>query len=89
MVIAGDSRQSLVPGLYARPSSRMREPLTARCSLLSIEIDAADDVLGHAAVDLVRELDEAEAVAELPFDAPREVRGVDREAVAADARARA
>ena len=33
MSMAGDSRQSLVPGLYARPSSRMREPLTDRFSL--------------------------------------------------------
>ena len=78
IVIAGDSRQSLVPGLYASPSSRMREPLTARCSLFSIEMTRLDDVVGHAAVDVVRELDEAEAVPELPFDAPREVRRIDR-----------
>jgi hypothetical protein len=50
--------------------------------------DAADDVLGHPAVDLVRELDEAETVPELPLDPPREVRGIDREAVAADPRPR-
>src|ERR1700686_3992840 len=44
--------------------------------------------MGHTAGDLVRELDEAKTVAELPFAPPREIRGVDWEAVTARPRTR-
>ena len=87
IAIDGDSRQSEVAGLYARPSSRIRDPLTARSCSFSSDADAADDVVGHVAVDVVGELDEAEALAESALDPPREVRRVDRQAVAADTRA--
>ena len=60
-----------------------------RCCVVQQRDDARDDVVGHAAVHVVGELDEAEPLAELPLDAPREIRRVDRQAVAADARARA
>ena len=62
IVIAGDSRQSLVPGLYA--SAEQQDPRAVDRALLRVQHrdDAADDVLGHAAVDVVGELDEAEAV---------------------------
>ena len=77
------------PALYARPSSRIREPFTDRAVVVQHRDDARDHVVGHAAVDVVGELDEPEPLAEAPLDAPREVRRVDRQAVPADARARA
>src|SRR5215470_297202 len=46
-----------------------------------------DDVLGHGAVDLIRESDELRLVAGEP-DLPREIERVDGNAVAADARSR-
>ena len=36
ITIAGASRQSGLPGLYARPSNRMRAPFTERCCAFSI-----------------------------------------------------
>ena len=50
--------------------------------------DPADDVVRHVLVDVVGELDEAEGLAGASSHAPRQVRGVDRQAVTAHARSR-
>ncbi len=63
----------------------MREPLTERFSWLSNEMTRLTTYSGMPAVDLVRELHEPEPVAELTFDAPREVRRIDRQAMPTDA----
>ena len=49
--------------------------------------DLVDDVLRHGAVDLAGQLDEPRFEADF-LDLPREVERVDRNAVAAEARAR-
>jgi len=77
MVIAGDSRQFARSGFVRETEEQ--DPRAVHRTLLggsSIENDAADDVLGHAAVDFVRELDEAEAVPELALEpATRDTEG--------------
>ena len=88
MGVDGDSRPSDVPALYARPTSRIAAPAHGATRLVEQVDDPRDDIAGHVPVDVVRELDEAEPVAELPFDAPREERRVDGQAVAADAGSR-
>ena len=50
--------------------------------------DAVEHVLGHAVVDVVGQLHEAEGPAEVLLYPPRQVRRVHRQAVAADARTR-
>ena len=59
-------------------------PLTGRSRSLSDIMSRCDNVIRHVTVDVVRQLDEAEALAERPFHPPGEVGRVDRQAVAAD-----
>ena len=67
----------------------MRLPLTAWRALVERRLQPPHDVVGHVVVDVVGELDEAEALAERALHPPRQVARVDGQAVAADARARA
>src|SRR5262249_36767787 len=55
--------------------------------LVQGELELLDDVVGHLDVDLAGELDEPRRDAELP-SLPRQVEGIERDAVAAPARAR-
>ena len=66
----------------------MRLPFTAWRRSLSAACEAPHDVVGHVIVDVVGELDEAEALTERALHPPREVARVDREAVPAHARSR-
>ena len=86
---AGDSRMSAMSGLYATPRTRMREPFSDFCERVvqRLRDDRAAEVR-HRLVDLARELDELGVEAVLAR-LPREVEGVDRDAVPAEARARA
>ena len=77
-----------MPGLNATPDPEHRGALDRLPGVVEGLGDARDHVIGHAVVDLVRMLDELHAVAELLPGAPRQVGGVDRDAVAADAGAR-
>ena len=85
---AGDSRMSPMSGLYATPSTRIREPFIA---LLRVVVERLRDEraaeVRHLLVDLAGELDELRVEAELAR-LPREVERIDRDAVAAEARAR-
>ena len=64
----------------------MDEPRTARPAIVQGVRDEVDDVFGHGAVDLVSQGDELCLVAGEP-DLPGEIERIDRNAVAADARA--
>ena len=65
----------------------MREPLTALRRVFSASADLVDDVVRHAGVDVAGQLDEARIEAAL-LRLPRQVERIDRDAVAAEARAR-
>ena len=83
--IAGDPRQSLVPGLVREAEQQDARAVHRSLVVVQDRHDASDHVVGHAAVHFVGELDEAESLADPALDPPREVRGVDGQAVAADA----
>ena len=74
--------------LYASPRTRTAEPLSGfPSSFRRLHATLLDHVPRHARVDLARELDEARPLAVLGR-LPGEVEGIERDAVAAEARAR-
>ena len=74
------------PGLVAEPEDE--DPAVAHRQPVAVEQhhDPRHDVVGHVLVDVVRQLDEPERLAEPALHPPRQVRRVDRQAVSADAR---
>ena len=84
---AGELRASRTSGLKATPRTPTRAPFSARPRSLRRLGDEVDDVARHREVDVAGELDEAVDEVELAGP-PGQVVRVDRDAVAADARAR-
>ena len=85
MGVEGDSRQSDVPALYARPSSSTRLPLHGSTHPLSTLTIRVTTYSGMCSLTSLASSTKRKRVPEPPLDAPREVRRVDRQAVAADA----
>ena len=85
---AGELRASRTFGLKATPRTPTRAPAQRPAALVERLGDEVDDVARHREVDVAGELDEAVDEVELARP-PGEVVRVDRDAVAADARARA
>ena len=72
--------------LVGQPEQQDARALDRQLTLVERHHQPVHNVIRHVTVDIVRELDEAEALAERPFHPPRQVRRVDRQAVPADAR---
>ena len=85
---AGELRASRTFGLNATPMTPTFAPLERPAALVERLGDEVDHVARHRQVDVAGELDEAVDEVELAGP-PREVVRIDRDAVAADARARA
>ena len=84
---AGDSRMSTRPTCRPRPGSGSCAAVHRDAIPIEEIVDAVGDVAGHLAVDLGREIDEARLEVQ-GAHLPGQVGGIDRNAMAAEARTR-
>ncbi len=81
-------RLAVVAGVGLVGQAQEQDPAAVDRLLLAVEgqYEALHHVVGHVVVDVVGQLDEPELLAQQPPHPPRQVAGVDGQAVAADAR---